>query len=230
MREISLDTETTGLSAKNGDRVIEIGAVEMVDKIRTNKQYHVYINPQYPVAEGAFKVHGLSNEFLEDKPLFGDVIDGFIEFIGDSPLIIHNAQFDMGFINHELGLLRRPSIEFGRAVDTLLLARKKYPGAQNSLDGLCKRFGIDLTDRTLHGALLDAELLADVYAELMGVGANQRNLLFAANREKEANIDDIVELKPKDSRFYEPRAFPSTDEEKAAHREFVKGLGSEFWA
>lgn len=231
VREIALDTETTGLSPKNGDRVIEIGAVEMVDKIRTGRVYHVYTNPQCPVNPGAFKVHGLSDEFLSDKPLMKDVIDGFIEFIGDSPLIIHNAPFDMGFLNHELGLLKRTSIPFEIAVDTLLMARKKYPGAQNSLDGLCKRFNIDTSERTLHGALLDAELLADVYAEMMGVGANQRNLLFAANKEKsEKSINDVVELKPKGDERYEARDFSATPEERAAHDEFVEGLSSDFWA
>lgn len=229
MREIALDTETTGLSHKTGDRVIEIGAVEMVDKIRTGKQFHVYLNPQYPVAEGAFKVHGLSDEFLADKPLMADAIDGFLEFIGGSPLVIHNAPFDMGFLNAELMLLRRPTLEFSRAIDTLQISRKKYPGAQNSLDGLCRRFNIDTSERTLHGALLDAELLADVYAEIMGVGANQRNLLFAANKEKEASIEDVVQLKPKDGVHYEPRKFDATEEEKAAHKEFVEGLSTDFW-
>lgn len=230
MREIALDTETTGLSPKNGDRVIEIGAVEMINQIRTGKQFHAYINPQFPVAEGAFKVHGISNEFLADKPLMNETIDGFLEFIGDSPLIIHNAPFDMGFLNNELLLLKRPSILAERAVCTLQISRKKYPGGQNSLDGLCRRFNIDTSERTLHGALLDAELLADVYAEIMGVGANQRNLLFAQNQEKQNNIDDVVMLKPKDGEFYEPREFNATAEERAAHKEFVDGLGSEFWA
>jgi DNA polymerase-3 subunit epsilon len=230
MREIALDTETTGLSPKNGDRVIEIGAVEMINQIRTGKQFHAYINPQFPVAEGAFRVHGISNEFLADKPLMSNTIDGFLEFIGDSPLIIHNAPFDMGFLNHELFLLKRTSIFAERAVCTLQISRKKYPGGQNSLDGLCRRFNIDTSERTLHGALLDAELLADVYAEIMGVGANQRNLLFAQNKEKENNIEDIVQLKPKNSDYLEPRKFNATEEEKAAHKEFVEGLGSEFWA
>jgi DNA polymerase-3 subunit epsilon len=229
MREIALDTETTGLSPKNGDRVIEIGAIEMVNQIRTGKQFHVYINPQFPVSEGAFKVHGISNEFLADKPLMAEVIDGFLQFIGDSRLVIHNAQFDMGFLNNELQLLKRPFLGLDVALDTLQMARKKYPGGQNSLDGLCKRFNIDLTGRTLHGALLDAELLADVYAEMMGVGANQRNLLFAQNQEKENNIEDITPLTPKDGQFYAPREFNATAEERAAHQEFIDGLGGEFW-
>jgi len=229
MREISLDTETTGLSPKDGHRVIEIGAVEMVNQIRTGRQFHAYINPQFPVAEGAFKVHGISNEFLTGKPLMGEVIDGFLEFIGGSRLVIHNAQFDMGFLNNELQLLKRPFLGLDVALDTLQMARKKYPGGQNSLDGLCRRFNIDLTTRTLHGALLDAELLADVYAEMMGVGANQRNLLFAQNQEKQNNIEDITPLSPKDGEFYEPRKFNATEEERAAHKEFVDGLGSEFW-
>jgi len=229
MREIALDTETTGLSYKDGHRVIEIGAIEMVNQIRTGRNFHVYLNPQFPVSEGAFRVHGISNEFLADKRPMAEHIDEFLEFIGGSRLIIHNAQFDMGFLNNELQLLKRPFLGLDVAFDTLQMARKKYPGGQNSLDGLCRRFNIDLTGRTLHGALLDAELLADVYAEMMGVGANQRNLLFAQNQEKENNIEDIIQLKPKDGEMHVARQFDATPEERAAHQEFIDGLGSDFW-
>lgn len=229
MREIALDTETTGLSPKNGDRVIEIGAIEMVNKIRTGKVFHVYINPQFPVSDGAFKVHGISNEFLADKPVMADVIDDFLNFIGESKLVIHNAQFDMAFLNYELNLLRRGIFAADRALDTLQMARRKYPGGQNSLDGLCKRFNIDLSERGFHGALLDAELLADVYAEMMGVGANQRNLLFSQANEKEEKQASNLQLVPSDSVYYEPRFFPASATELAAHNEFVEGLGSELW-
>lgn len=229
MREIALDTETTGLSHKDGHRVIEIGAVEMVNHMRTGQHFHMYINPEFPVSEGAFKVHGISNEFLANKPVMADVIDHFLEFIGDSPLVIHNAPFDMGFLNNELRLLKRPFLGLDRAHDTLIQARKKFPGGQNSLDGLCRRFNIDLGERTKHGALLDAELLADVYAELMGVGANQRNLMFGGSEQAEAEFKEVLQLTPTDAIVYEARDFAATEEEKKAHDEFVEGLGSEFW-
>lgn len=229
MREIALDTETTGLSHKDGHRVIEIGAVEMVGHMRTGQHFHMYINPQFPVSAGAFNVHGISDEFLADKPIMADVIDHFLEFIGESPLVIHNAPFDMGFLNNELRLLKRPFLALDRAHDTLQQARKKYPGGQNSLDGLCRRFNIDLSTRTKHGALLDAELLADVYAEMMGVGATQRNLIFGGSEQAEAEFKQVLQLTPVNAIKYEARNFAASDEEKRIHAEFVAGLGSEFW-
>ncbi len=168
MREIVLDTETTGLSPTQGDRLVEIGCVELVNRFVTGRHYHTYINPHRDMPAGAFAVHGLSAEFLADKPSFGAVTADFLAFIGDDPLVIHNADFDMGFINAELeraGLARLPS---ERAVNTLILARRKHPGVSNRLDDLCQRYGIDNSRRTKHGALLDAELLAEVYIELVG--------------------------------------------------------------
>ena len=168
MREIVLDTETTGLSPDNGDRVVEIGCVELINHVPTSNTFQVYLNPEKQMDPGAEKVHGLTNEFLVDKPKFIDVADDFLSFIGSSTLIAHNADFDVGFLNSELSRAKKEKIKTNRVVDTLKIARTKYPGARNSLDALCKRFSIDNSNRELHGALLDSELLAEVYLELVG--------------------------------------------------------------
>ncbi|GLK68784.1 DNA polymerase III subunit epsilon [Hansschlegelia plantiphila] len=168
MREIVLDTETTGLDPLTGDRVVEIGCVELLNRIATGASYHVYLNPERDMPEGAFRVHGLSSEFLADKPLFADIADEFLAFIDDGSLVIHNAAFDMGFLNAELTRAKRPPLGYERVIDTLMLARRKNPGGQNSLDSLCQRYGIDNSRRTKHGALLDSEILAEVYLELLG--------------------------------------------------------------
>ena len=174
MREIVLDTETTGIDPAQGHRIIEIGALEIVNQRPTGAQLHLYINPEREVEAGALEVHGLSNEFLEDKPLFADIVDEFLEFIGKSSMVIHNAPFDMGFINSELKRLGREELPMSRATDTLTMARRKFPGAQANLNALCRRFDIDNSHRDLHGALVDADLLASVYLELLG--GRQRNL------------------------------------------------------
>ena len=174
MREIVLDTETTGIDPAQGHRIIEIGALEIVNQTPTGAQLHLYINPEREVEAGALEVHGLSNEFLEDKPLFADIVDEFLEFIGESSMVIHNAPFDMGFINSELKRLGRDELRMSRATDTLAMARRKFPGAQANLNALCRRFDIDNSHRDLHGALVDADLLASVYLELLG--GRQRNL------------------------------------------------------
>lgn len=168
LREIVLDTETTGIDPAKGDRVIEIGCVELVNHVPSGRHYHCYINPEFPVSEGAFKVHGLSDGFLADKPVFAAIADEFAEFIADSRLVIHNAAFDVGFLNAELARLGRDRLVADRVLDTLGLARRKHPGASNSLDALCQRYGIDNSRRTKHGALMDAEILAEVYIELIG--------------------------------------------------------------
>ena len=168
MREIVLDTETTGLDPKSGHRVVEIGCVELLNHVATGETYHCYINPQRPMPAEAERIHGLSDSFLADKPLFAAVAEGFLEFIASAPLIIHNAAFDLGFLNMELKKLARPVIPPDRAIDTVKLARRKFPGAPANLDALCRRFGVDLSVRTKHGALLDSELLAEVYLELVG--------------------------------------------------------------
>ena len=178
MREIVLDTETTGLNPKTGDRVVEIGCVELMHHLPTGNSYHVYINPERDMPEGAFNVHGLSEEFLRDKPLFRDIADEFLEFIADSPLVIHNAPFDMGFLNWEMKAAGRAHITKNEIIDSLIMARKKFAGASSSLDALCRRFRIDNSNRTKHGALLDSELLAEVYLELITSGSP---FLFRAN-------------------------------------------------
>ncbi len=174
MREIVLDTETTGLDPAKGDRLVEIGAVEVFDKVATGRSFHVLINPEREVPDEAFRVHGHSTQSLKDKPVFGAVAEDFLAFIGDDPLVIHNAEFDIRFLNAELGALGRVILAAGRVVDTLALARRKHPGAANSLDALCDRYRIDRSRRIKHGALMDAEILVEVYCELCG--GRQRTL------------------------------------------------------
>jgi len=176
MREIVLDTETTGLDPLRGDRLVEVGCVELFNRMPTGQTFHRYMNPERDMAAEAFAVHGLSTEFLADKPFFHEVVEEFLAFIGDAPLVIHNASFDISFINAELDRLNRPAIPRERLVDTLLLARRKHPGVSNRLDDLCSRYAIDNSRRTKHGALLDAELLAEVYIDL--IGARQSQLIL----------------------------------------------------
>ena len=181
MRQIVLDTETTGLEPSQGHRIIEIGCVEVVNRRLTGRHYHQYIQPQREVDEGAIEVHGITNEFLQDKPVFARVAEEFVEFIRGAELVIHNAPFDVGFINHEFGLLQRdlPQVQdMCSVVDTLVMARQKHPGQKNNLDALCKRYGVDNSQRDLHGALLDAEILADVYLLMTG---GQTNLMLGAD-------------------------------------------------
>jgi DNA polymerase-3 subunit epsilon len=168
MREIVLDTETTGLDPATGDRIVELGAVEIVNHMPTGRTFHAYVNPQREVPEDAVGVHGLTAAFLADKPVFAEVAPDFAAFIGDARVVIHNAAFDIRFLNAELGWCGRPSIPWARALCTLELAKRRFPGANNTLDALCRRFGVDNSNRTKHGALLDSELLAEVYLELMG--------------------------------------------------------------
>jgi DNA polymerase-3 subunit epsilon len=168
VREIVLDTETTGLRPEEGHRVVEIGAVEMVNKVVTGSTFHVYVNPERDMPSDAYRIHGISGEFLRNKPLFGSIADDFLEFISDSVLVIHNAPFDLKFINHELAIIDKPSMSASRAIDTLAYAKKLLPGMKVNLDALCKRYKVDNSDRKFHGALKDALLLADVYVELTG--------------------------------------------------------------
>ena len=219
MREISLDTETTGLNPAEGHRIIEIGCVEMINRVRTGEIFHVYINPEREIPEDAFRIHGLTREFLKDKPLFSDIKEDFLEFIGESPLVIHNAPFDLKFLNAELYKLQGVQIEFNRAVDTLIMARRKFPGSPASLDALCKRFKIDLSSRTKHGALLDAELLADVYLELMG--GSQDSFRLDSGLEGKKNYE---ENKEEEIRILSAREYAPTDEETKAHKEFIEKM------
>lgn len=224
MREIALDTETTGLDPNQGDRIVEIGCVELVNYVRTSgpkSTFHRYINPERPMSAEAAAVHGLTDDFLADKPVFAEIIDDFLEFIGDSNFVIHNATFDMKFLNAELRRLSQPPFPTDRAVDTLTMARHRYPGAQANLDALCRRFGIDSSDRVLHGALLDAELLADVYLELRG--GRQPGLSLVEDRPSgSASLG-----RPRVARPARPHA--PTAEELAAHDALLDRIKTPIW-
>jgi DNA polymerase-3 subunit epsilon len=229
MREIVLDTETTGLDPINGDRLVEIGCVEVVNHIATGEIYHQYVNPKCDMPTGAFAVHGLSAEFLSGHPLFKDVVDDFLKFIGDDPLVIHNAAFDMGFINAELRRLKRRELPMTQSVDTVRMARRKFPGAPASLDALCRRFDIDNSSRTYHGALLDAELLAEVYLELRG--GRQPGLSLAAAEAgtagKASGEEGDTPAAPAEVRPARPHA--ASAEELAAHEVFIATLKQPMW-
>ncbi|CAN1569283.1 DnaQ DNA polymerase III, epsilon subunit and related 3'-5' exonucleases [Rhabdaerophilaceae bacterium] len=222
MREIVLDTETTGLDHSRGDRLVEIGCVEIVNRFLTGQTFHCYLNPERPMAPEAFAIHGLSDAFLADKPVFRDIADEFLAFIGEDLLVIHNATFDIGFLNAELKRLRKPPISMDRVIDTLALARRKHPGQQNSLDVLCSRYGIDNSRRTRHGALLDSELLAEVYAEL--TGGRQSSLLLAT--QEQADAASAAALSEAARQRNGHPAFPLISvEERQAHRSFLSELG-----
>jgi DNA polymerase-3 subunit epsilon len=231
LREIVFDTETTGLSANGGDRIVEIGCVEMLNHIPTGRNFHVYINPQRDMPQEAFAVHGLSTEFLKDKPVFAAVAGEFLEFIGDARMVAHNASFDVAFFDAELRRLGHPPLAPERIVDTLQIARRKFPFANNSLDGLCQRFGIDNSRRTKHGALLDAEILAEVYLELLG--GRQASFGLADTRRIAGPAVGGGERR----NLARPQPLPPrlTEEEVAAHRAFVATLGqvavwNDYWA
>jgi DNA polymerase-3 subunit epsilon len=218
MREIILDTETTGLDPATGDRLVEIAGVEVLNYIPTGEFYHTYLDPERDVPEGAFRVHGLSTEFLKGKPLFRDVAAEFLAFIGDSRLVIHNAEFDMKFLNAELKRADLPQLPADRAFDTLTYARRKHPGAANSLDALCARYKIDNSRRTKHGALMDSEILAEVYAELMG--GRQATLMLAS----QAEIRQQTQISVRRDRP-QPLTPLLSAEETEAHQRFLAGLG-----
>ena len=220
MREIVMDTETTGLDPRGGDRIVEIGGVELINHLPTGKTYHQYINPERSMPQEAFDVHGLGDEFLRDKPVFADIVDAFLAFIGDAKLVIHNASFDMGFLNMGLKRVGKPALPNAQATDTLDIARKKFPGAQVSLDALCKRFGVDNSNRTLHGALLDSEILAEVYLELLG--GRQQGMVLQSDTRGGSGAIDANWTPPPRPRPLAPRL---TDEERAAHGAFIDELG-----
>jgi DNA polymerase-3 subunit epsilon len=220
MREIVLDTETTGLDPLRGDRLVEVGCIELFNRMPTGVTFHRYFNPEREMSAEAFAVHGLSTEFLADKPFFAEVVEEFLEFIADAPLVIHNASFDVSFINAELDRLKRPLILRERLVDTLLLARRKHPGVSNRLDDLCSRYAIDNSRRTKHGALLDAELLAEVYVDLIGARQSQ---LILASESRAIRLDGSGES-PRRQRAI-PLVPRITDAEREAHRAFVATLG-----
>jgi len=220
LREIVLDTETTGLNATGGDRLIELGCVEIINRIPTGREFHRYLNPERDIHPDAVAVHGLTLDFLKGKSLFKDVADEFLAFIGDAPLVAHNATFDLGFLNAELGRLSRPLLTFDRVVDTLALARRRHPAGPNTLDALCKRYGIDLSQRTKHGALLDSMLLAGVYVELLG--ERQATLGLNGYRAVESTLRaHAARARPRPT----PLASRVPEEVEAAHRAFVETLG-----
>lgn len=227
MREIVLDTETTGLDPNSGDKIVEIGCLELINHVPTGQTLHHYINPERDMPQGAFDVHGLSSEFLSDYPVFADLADEIMAFLGDSILIIHNARFDMGFINAELRSCGRPELPMEQAKDTVQLARRKYPGAQVSLDALCRRFEIDNAHRTLHGALLDADLLASVYLEL--IGGRQPGLSLAGEPSRDGANPSPAEALPVERGYRPPRPHQPTPEEAAAHQLFLEKLREPLW-
>ncbi|MEP1767253.1 MAG: DNA polymerase III subunit epsilon [Sulfitobacter sp.] len=222
MREIVLDTETTGFDPQSGDRIVEIGAVELMGHVATGRTYHQYINPERGMPDEAFQVHGLGDDFLRDKPKFAAVGQAFLDFVGDSKMIIHNAAFDMKFLNFELGKMGLRQLPWEQAIDTLAIARKKFPGSPSSLDALCRRFGIDNSSRTLHGALLDSEILAEVYLELIG-GKQPDFGLSNTPAQKEGDPTAVWSPRPR------PTPLPSrlSEKENAAHAEFVSKLGGD---
>jgi DNA polymerase-3 subunit epsilon len=219
MREIVFDTETTGLDPLQGDRLVEIGCIELVNRFPTGKTFHFYFYPERDMPEGAFRVHGLSIDFLKDKPLFAEKAEELIAFLGDAQLVAHNAMFDLGFLNAELDRAGRPGVSRERIIDTLLLARRKHPGGANRLDDLCGRYSIDNSRRTKHGALLDAELLAEVYIEL--IGARQASLVLSQTAAP-AGIPGAIMVVRERTVALAPRL---SDEERVAHRSFVSTLG-----
>ncbi|MBK8909347.1 MAG: DNA polymerase III subunit epsilon [Rhodospirillales bacterium] len=219
MREVVLDTETTGLDPHQGHRIVEIGCVELINHVPTGRTYQQYLNPGRPMPQGAYAVHGLSDEFLAGKPGFSEVADAFLSFIAGSRLVIHNAAFDLGFLNAELAGVRRPPLDAGRAIDTVEMARRLFPGAPANLDALCRRFEIDLCDRTLHGALKDSHLLAAVYLELCG------------GRQPAFNLATSARLRSSGPRMirHTPRVIHPTLEERTAHAAFLQGLTDPVW-
>lgn len=220
LREIVLDTETTGLDHSRGDRLIELGCIEIVNRIPTGREFHRYLNPERDIHPDAVAVHGLTLEFLKDKPVFGDIADEFLMFIGESQLVIHNASFDIGFLNAELARIPRPLLRADRVVDTLALARRRHPAGPNTLDALCKRYGIDNSERSKHGALIDSLLLAGVYVELLG--ERQATLGLGGQTAR----DEPTRTRASAAR-QRPSPLPArlTAEAEQAHRDFVKTLG-----
>jgi DNA polymerase-3 subunit epsilon len=228
MREIIFDTETTGLSPAGGDRMVEIGCVEMFNRVETGRSFHSYFNPGRPMPSEAEAVHGLSERFLSDKPNFHERCEELLEFIGDSPMVAHNAGFDFGFINHELGQCGRPLVCTSRMIDTLAIARQKFPGAKHSLDALCTRFGVDRSQRIKHGALLDAQLLAQVYVELTG-GRQIGLTLVAELVESDAGLAATDRPLPVTIVVRPARAHAPSELELARHAAFMKRIADPIW-
>jgi DNA polymerase-3 subunit epsilon len=221
MRELVLDTETTGFDPEQGDRIVEIGAVELINQMPTGRTYHQYINPERTMPQSAFEVHGLGDDFLRDKPVFKQIAQDFLDFVGNDKMVIHNASFDMKFLNAELGWLGLPQLPMDQALDTLAIARRRFPGSPASLDALCRRFNIDNSNRTLHGALLDSEILAEVYLELLG--GRQPGLVLSSETQSSQITSNQSEWRP----MPRPNPLPNriSESETKAHAEFVEKLG-----
>ncbi len=225
MREIIFDTETTGFDPATGDRMVEIGCIEMVNRVATGRDFHAYYNPERDMPASAEKIHGLSASFLSDKPLFKDGAGELLEFLGDANLVAHNAQFDFGFLNAELNACGLDKINLDRMIDTLAIARKRHPGAKHTLDALCSRYGIDRSHRVLHGALLDAELLAQVYVELTG---GRQIGLELASEDTESAVE-VARFMPKTGEYRAPRPHAATAQELARHTAFLAKLQKPLW-
>lgn len=224
MREIVLDTETTGFDPAAGDKLVEIGCVELFNHLPTGKNLHLYINPERPIPAEASAIHGIKDEDVKDKPTFGEIVGEFMDFIGDDKLVIHNAEFDVKFLNAELRIFGFPSLDQRRVFDTLKMAREKFPGSPANLDALCRRFGIDNSSRTFHGALLDSQLLAEVYLELLG--GRQQGLGILSDAPAGKNTQSNVQA---DRTFREPRKFDITEDEKSAHEKLLDALKNPLW-
>jgi DNA polymerase III subunit epsilon len=229
MREVIFDTETTGLDPKTGDRMVEIGCIEMIGRVETGRSFHAYFNPERDMPIEAERVHGLSAAFLATKPRFAETVDELLEFLGDAPLVAHNAGFDFGFLNNELERIGRAPVSMDRMVDTVAIARKKHPGAKNSLDALCTRYGIDRSHRVKHGALLDAELLAQVYVEL--TGGRQIGLGLVAEETVVTASSSVTALRAAraDRPERPPRPHAATPEEIERHSAFIAGIENAIW-
>lgn len=227
MREIVFDTETTGLDPFQGDRVVEIGCIELYNHVPTGRVYHQYLNPERSLSEEVIAVHGLTEQFLSDKPKFREIVDEFLAFIGsDSKLVAHNASFDMKFLNAELSWVGKEALDYDRVIDTLVLARKKFPGARVNLNELCKRFHIDNSARTVHGALLDSELLAEVYLELIG---GREPGLILDRKGNDFSKKTVQNIQTVERVFHAARSFPALPEEIEQHTEFVKKIKNNIW-
>ena len=226
MREIVFDTETTGLSFSGGDRLVEIGCIEMINRVETGRSFHLYFNPERAMPVEAFRIHGLSDVFLSDKPRFHEKVDELLVFLGDSRLVAHNASFDFGFLNGELGKIGRDIISLDRMIDTVAMARQRHPGAKHSLDALCTRYGIDRSHRVLHGALLDAQLLSQVYIEL--TGGRQIGLTLVSEVEEKIEIS-VIDTDPRAAQPRPMRVFEPSAEELARHAGFVATLKNPLW-
>ncbi|MBX9727926.1 MAG: DNA polymerase III subunit epsilon [Sphingopyxis sp.] len=230
MREIVFDTETTGLNSGGGDRLVEIGCIELVGRIETGRTFHAYVNPQRPMPPEAQAVHGLSDAFLADKPLFADIADDLLAFLGDDAMLVaHNAMFDFGFLNAELARCSRASIDLARMTDTVAMARKLHPGAKHSLDALCTRYGIDRSHRIRHGALLDAELLAQLYIEMTGGRQIGLGLSATQGQDRSRAKVDLVAIAPVRRTCRAPRPHGASVEELARHATFVAGIKDALW-